>query len=370
MNETLKPYSDLELKDISKYFGKIVAADKINLTVKKGEFLSLLGPSGCGKTTILRMIAGFEEPTSGEILIKGECVTDIPSFERQVGMVFQNYALFPHLTIEENLAFGLKIRKMDKSLIKEKVERSLELVRLSGKNLRYPSQISGGEQQRIALARALIIEPDLLLLDEPLSNLDAKLRIEMRIELKRIQELVGITTVFVTHDQEEALIMSDRIVVMNRGYIEQVGTPTDIYENPKREFVARFIGEGNFFEGTVKDMNRGKAVVEAGDGQMTIFAAAKEGLKIGDRVKVFIRPENISVVPGSEGEGENCFRTSVTFTSYVGSMCRYVCRVGDSQKELLICVNNERGTLPFGIGTPMAVSWRPQNCIIYEVEND
>lgn len=368
MNTIWNESFDLELKDVSKHFGKVIAAESINLTVKKGEFLSLLGPSGCGKTTILRMIAGFEEPSSGEIFIKGECVNDIPSFERHVGLVFQSYALFPHLNVEENLAFGLKIRKMDRSLIKERVEKMLNLVRLPGKNERYPSQLSGGEQQRIALARALIIEPDLLLLDEPLSNLDAKLRVEMRIELKRIQEQVGITTIFVTHDQEEALIMSDRIVVMNRGDIEQMGTPTEIYENPKREFVARFIGEGNFFDGVVENIHEKQAVVKTNDGQ-TMAVENKEGLRIGNSVKVFIRPENINVVSGIEGQGENCFETFVTFTSYLGSTCRYVCRLANSQKEVLICMNNERGIKPLQIGTSIFVSWRPQNCVVYEIKD-
>ncbi len=367
MSERLDTSFDLELRSVSKYFGRVIATDQIDLTVKKGEFLSLLGPSGCGKTTILRMVAGFEQPTSGEIFVKGECVNDIPPFERQVGMVFQNYALFPHLNVEENLAFGLKIRKMDKSFIKEKVEKSLNLVHLSGKNERYPSQLSGGEQQRIALARALIIEPDLLLLDEPLSNLDAKLRVEMRIELKRIQELVGITTIFVTHDQEEALILSDRVVVMNRGCIEQVGTPTNIYENPERDFVAKFIGEGNFFQGVVKCMDREHVGVEAENGQMTIIAACKEGLKVGAHVKIFIRPENIDIVLEDQREENNFFKGFVTFTSYLGSTCRYVCRLADNPKEILICVPNERGTKPLNMGAPIFVSWRPKNCIIYEV---
>jgi putative spermidine/putrescine transport system ATP-binding protein len=352
---------------VSKHFGKVVAAERIDLAVKKGEFLSLLGPSGCGKTTVLRMVAGFETPTAGKILIKGECVNEIPPFNRHVGMVFQNYALFPHLTVEENLAFGLKIRKMERSAIQEKVEKILNLVHLPGKNERFPAQLSGGEQQRIALGRALIIEPDLLLLDEPLSNLDAKLRAEMRIELKRIQELVGITTIFVTHDQEEALVMSDRIVVMNRGCIEQIGRPTDIYENPERDFVARFIGEGNFFEGRVIEMGKEEVIVETESGGIEIVVARKEDIKVGDRVKLFIRPENINLLPEAEQGRENQFNGAVTFISYMGSICRYVCHLDGSRKEILVCVNNERGTVPFRIGTSIVLSWRPKNCIIYEV---
>jgi spermidine/putrescine ABC transporter ATP-binding subunit len=365
MSETISEPFDLELRGLSKHFGKVVAADKVDLKVQKGEFLSILGPSGCGKTTVLRMIAGFEEPTAGEILIKQERVNDIPPFQRNVGMVFQNYALFPHLDVEENLAFGLKIRKMSKALIKEKVERSLSLVRLSGKGRRRPSQLSGGEQQRIALARALIIEPDLILLDEPLSNLDAKLRAEMRVELKKIQELVGITSVFVTHDQEEALTLSDRIVVMNQGAVEQIGIPTDIYESPETDFVARFIGEGNFFEGIVKKVGGGQAVVELDNGRLTITAACKESVQVGRRIKVFVRPEHIDILPETQMEGENVFKAIVTFMSYQGSTCRYVCSLADSEKDVIICVKNDRGVVPFSSGSPIVASCSPNSCIIY-----
>jgi putative spermidine/putrescine transport system ATP-binding protein len=358
--------SDLELRDISKHFGSFVAASHINLKVRKGEFLSLLGPSGCGKTTTLRMIAGFVDPTDGQVLIKGKDVNDTPSYKRNVGMCFQNYALFPHLTVEDNLAFGLKLRKVSKEQIKEKVERSLDLVKLSGKNLRYPSELSGGEQQRVSLARALIIEPDVLLLDEPLSNLDAKLRAEMRIELKRIQETVGITSIFVTHDQEEALVLSDRIVVMNKGAIEQIGTPTTIYENPETEFVAHFIGEGNFFDGIIKGSNEVEADVEVENGRMRTTVAQTGGLSVGARVKFVVRPEYIHFVPQCESPGKNIFKGTIRFASYIGSVCNYVCSLDGLEKDVLVCVQGEPGQRPIAEETTVSLCWTPQSCTVFD----
>lgn len=257
------------------------------LAVKDGEFLTLLGPSGCGKTTTLRIIAGFEKPDRGEILFDGRPVNDLPPYERGIGIVFQDYALFPHMTVFRNIAFGLEMKKLPKTEIERKVRWALELVGLSGLENRYPEQLSGGQQQRVALARALVVEPDVLLLDEPLSNLDAKIRERLRGEIKRIQRELGITTLYVTHDQEEAMAVSDRIAVMNFGRVEQVGKPLELYYRPKTEFVARFLGLSNIIEVETTD-----GVVKLGNIEL------KMGTK--GRVKVFFRPENVKIHRGSD----------------------------------------------------------------------
>jgi ABC-type Fe3+/spermidine/putrescine transport system ATPase subunit len=241
--------SVLDLRNLSKRFGTHSAVDGISLSIDKGEFFSLVGPSGCGKTTTLRLIAGFETPSSGEILLNGARLNDIPPYERNVSTVFQNYALFPHLTVAQNVAFGLERRHHSKNTIREKVNEALALVQLSGKESRLPSHISGGERQRVALARSLVLEPEVLLLDEPLSALDPKLRKQMRAELKNIQRRVGITFVFITHDQEEALSLSDRMAVMNKGVVQQLGTPKELYQRPQCRFVAEFLGEVNWVNG-------------------------------------------------------------------------------------------------------------------------
>ncbi|NJE09545.1 ABC transporter ATP-binding protein [Thermococcus sp. MAR1] len=259
------------------------------LEVKDGEFLTLLGPSGCGKTTTLRMIAGFEKPDKGEILFDGRPVNDLPPYERGIGIVFQDYALFPHMTVFKNIAFGLEMKKLPKAEIERKVRWALELVGLSGLENRYPEQLSGGQQQRVALARALVVEPDVLLLDEPLSNLDAKIRERLRGEIKRIQRELGITTIYVTHDQEEAMAVSDRIAVMNFGRVEQVGKPLELYYRPKTEFVARFLGLSNILE--LKAEN-GRACLNN-----LCFDVGREG-----KVRIFFRPESAYVKPGDTAE--------------------------------------------------------------------
>jgi spermidine/putrescine transport system ATP-binding protein len=239
----------LELRNLSKHFGTHSAVDGISLSIEKGEFFSLVGPSGCGKTTTLRLIAGFETPTFGEIILNGVRQNQIPPYERNVSTVFQNYALFPHLTVAQNVAFGLQRRRLSKGRVREKVEQALALVQLSGKESRLPNQISGGERQRVALARSLVLTPQVLLLDEPLSALDPKLRKQMRAELKNIQRRVGITFVFITHDQEEALSLSDRLAVMNKGVVQQLGSPKELYHQPQCRFVAEFLGEVNWVNG-------------------------------------------------------------------------------------------------------------------------
>lgn len=285
----------IELKNIKKVFDDTVVVEDFNLTVKKGEFVTFLGPSGCGKTTTLRMIAGFEFPTEGEILLNGEDISHIPPNLRPINTVFQRYALFPHLNVYENVAFGLNLKKLPKSVIREKVRRVLEVVDLEGFEKRKISTLSGGQQQRIAIARAIVNEPDILLLDEPLGALDLKMRQEMQLELKSMHEQLGITFIYVTHDQEEALTMSDTVVVMSGGNIQQIGSPQDIYNEPRNAFVARFIGDSNIVDGVmVRDF-----LVSFGGQE---FACVDRGFKPNEPVQVVIRPEDVQIVPPSVGQ--------------------------------------------------------------------
>lgn len=285
----------IDLKNISKSFGKTTVLENMNLYIRENEFLTLLGPSGCGKTTTLRIIAGFETPSEGKVIFSGKDISDVPPYERQVNTVFQKYALFPHLNVYENIAFGLKIKKMQKDEITKKVTEVLKLVNLSGFEKRGVDSLSGGQQQRIAIARALVNEPKVLLLDEPLGALDLKLRKEMQIELKNIQKRVGITFIYVTHDQEEALTMSDTIVVMNEGLIQQIGTPVDIYNEPKNAFVAKFIGESNILPGIMhKDY-----LVEF---QGVTFPCVDKGFAPMEPVEVVIRPEDIQMTTAEDGQ--------------------------------------------------------------------
>src|SRR5665648_242490 len=281
----------IQLDGVTKRFGDFTAVDKMDLGIHRGEFFSLLGPSGCGKTTTLRMIAGFEEPTEGAIFLDGVDVARLPPYRRNVNTVFQNYALFPHLTVEKNIAFGLKRKKLPKAEIDQRVHDALRMVELEDRGKNKPTQLSGGMQQRVALARALVNLPAVLLLDEPLGALDLKLRRQMQLELKHIHESVGITFIYVTHDQEEALTMSDRIAVMNMGTVEQVGSPEELYESPKTKFVAGFIGVSNFIEGRVESSN-GMGALSYGENQRVIFGKPQDS-PVGDTVSLSVRPEKI-----------------------------------------------------------------------------
>lgn len=290
----------LTLENISKVFpsrgnvGEVVAVNDVNLEIQKGELVTLLGPSGCGKTTTLRMIAGFEFPTSGRIVLDGEEINSLPPHKRDMSMVFQSYALFPHLTVFENVAYGLNVQKLTKKTIAERVGRVLDLVHLTGYGNRAPGQLSGGQQQRVALARALVMEPKVLLMDEPLSNLDAKLREEMRTEIRRIQKTLNITSVYVTHDQIEAMTLSDRIVVMNEGVIEQIGTPVEIYRFPNSRFVANFIGRANFIDGVVLAQKNSKLTVRS-LGESVTLSNIKHEFREGEPVTLIVRPEMIQI---------------------------------------------------------------------------
>ncbi len=307
--------SYVELKDIRvSYDNQTNILKDLNLSIEKGELVSLLGPSGCGKTTTLRVIAGLIQPNDGQFVVDQQDLTKVPVHKREFGMVFQSYALFPHLTIRENVAFGLKLRKEKKDIIDQKVNDILAIVGLEELGDRFPKQLSGGQRQRVALARALVIEPKLLLLDEPLSNLDAKLRVAMRIEIKRIQSQLGITSVFVTHDQEECFSISDKVAVMNKGIIEQFDTPEEIYKNPKTEFVARFIGFENFFE-----LSREEGKYRAADGTMFLSTRQWEAGKHTGT----IRPDDIDIVASAEGNAHNTVTGLVKVRTFLGKSYQY-----------------------------------------------
>jgi spermidine/putrescine ABC transporter ATP-binding subunit len=347
---------DVELKNVTKRFGDTVAVDNVSFQVGKGEFFSLLGPSGCGKTTTLRMISGFEKPTEGEVYIGGELMTDVPPFKRPTNLVFQHLALFPHLNVYDNISFGLKIKKVPKGEIQKKVEEMLKLVRLSDYEKRRIKQLSGGEQQRIAIVRALVNEPTVLLLDEPLGPLDLKLREEMVVELKRIQREVGTTFIYVTHDQGEALTMSDRIAVMKNGRALQIGTPMEIYENPKFGFVADFIGRSNLFEGSYAD-----GVVEVDDlGRITV----EPETQVSDKrsVLICVKPEKISIERKLKGL-DNIFDGEVKETYYQGQVTTY--RVLLENESLITVVALSSGVKDiFRFGEKVKVGWNREDAKI------
>jgi spermidine/putrescine ABC transporter ATP-binding subunit len=309
----------ISVHDITKRFGKNEVVGRSSFSIGEGELFTLLGPSGCGKTTLLRLIAGFYTPDEGEIRFDGARVNEVPPHERGIGMVFQNYALWPHMTVFGNVAYGLKLREVGRAKIGERVAAVLEKVRLGGLGERYPGQLSGGQQQRVALARALVLNPKILLLDEPLSNLDAKIRIQVRAEIRKLQKELGITTVYVTHDQEEALTLSDRIVVFNQGRVFQIGTPKELYERPSNRFVADFIGINNLLEGTVRAAESGFLAVDTALGSLRALPNAE--LRAGDKCVICVRPENIAV--GGSGAERNLARGRVAFAAYLGNTLRY-----------------------------------------------
>ena len=305
---------EIELRNLTKLFGDVVAADHVNLTIEDGEFFTLLGPSGCGKTTTMRLIAGLEFPTEGRVLFDGRDVTGLPSFERNTGMVFQNYALWPHLKVFENVAYGLNVRKIPKDQVKERVLDALDQVELEGMEDRFPTQLSGGQQQRVALARVLVINPAVLLLDEPLSNLDAKLRVQMREEIKALQRRLKITTVYVTHDQEEAMSVSDRIAIQNHGRVRQIGSPTEIYNVPQDVFIATFMGRGTLLEGEVTSTEGG---VHMRIGNIILQGLDSTGrIKQGDKAACVIRPENYSIEEPTEPS--NVLEGEVEWAFFIG----------------------------------------------------
>ncbi len=342
---------EVELRGLRKHFGEAIAVDGIDATIRAGEFFSLLGPSGCGKTTTLRMIGGFERPTSGEILLDGVDVAQTPPHKRNVHTVFQSYALFPHLSVSDNVGFGLRRRRTPKSEIKRLVKEALELVELGGYGERRPAQLSGGQQQRVALARALVLRPALLLLDEPLGALDAKIRRQLRIELKALQEEVGITFVFVTHDQEEALSMSDRVAVMSGGRIEQIGTPSEVYEDPATVFVADFLGVSNLMEAHAERTGDGCTVTV---GEFPLRAGCGD-LEASGPVKVVARPERIELLSTDAGQQRgNCLPGMVERTVYLGTSLQVMVRLATGV-QLQASITNTGDTGGYSQGTPVSV---------------
>jgi len=372
----------VELRDVVKRFpnpggGEVIAVNNVTLQIKNGEFFSLLGPSGCGKTTTLRMVAGFEWPTEGEIYINDQAMGRTPPFLRPVNTVFQSYALFQHMTIFQNVSFGLEMEKVPKPEIQERVEAALEMVQLIGMNSRKPKQLSGGQQQRIALARALVKRPAVLLLDEPLGALDLKLRKEMQLELKSLQEQVGITFIYVTHDQEEALTMSDRIAVMNKGSALQVGSPVEIYERPNCRFVADFIGETNILFGKVKALDRDKVWISLHKPSCDILGFPLRDFRPGQEVVVSIRPEKIRMIDnptlgmGAAPNAPNCFPTRVIKTTYIGSDSRLMIDFG-SDVHLIVWEQNRLSVIDplayYASGQELWVTILPENVLVMPQE--
>jgi spermidine/putrescine ABC transporter ATP-binding subunit len=341
--------------DLEKYFGTVKAVDGVSIDVAPGEFVTLLGPSGSGKTTSLMMLAGFELPTAGEIYVDGEPIVTVPPYRRNIGMVFQNYALFPHMTVGENIAFPLKLRRVKKDEVVRRTQEVLELVKLPGYERRYPRQLSGGQQQRIAVARALVFNPRVLLMDEPLGALDKQLRESLQLEIKHLHEQLGVTIIYVTHDQQEALVMSDRIAVMNEGRIEQIGAPTELYDAPATRFVASFIGESNFLEGRVRDSAGDICAVDV-DGVGVIRAPAHDGLTSGAAVTATVRPEKIVFADDVPDRMTNHLAGTVQDVIFVGEMRRYEIGIG-GEARLVLKRQNRAGVAQYQRGDAVHVAW-------------
>jgi spermidine/putrescine transport system ATP-binding protein len=356
---------DVRLERVSKFFGDVAAVDDLSLDIAEGEFFSMLGPSGCGKTTTLRMIGGFEDPSVGTVYLGGRDVTDLPPYRRDVNTVFQSYALFPHLNVYENVAFGLRRKKVDKGDIERRVHDSMRLVDLEGFEERKPSAMSGGQQQRVALARALVNRPKVLLLDEPLGALDLKLRKQMQLELKRIQEEVGITFIYVTHDQEEAMTMSNRFAVMRHGKIEQIGPPETVYESPATEFVAGFLGASNLLDGELAGTSGDVATVRLTSGQSIRMPASKVPSDVDTVVKVGVRPEKISI-EADEGDpppDANWVSGLLRISTYIGVSNQYKIE-GPGGADLTVYVQNLGADEVPVPGRKVRLTWRPEHTFV------
>ena len=361
MAKTSNSDAFVEFERVQKsYDGENLVVKDLNLVMPKGEFLTMLGPSGSGKTTCLMMLAGFETATHGDIRLDGVSINNIPPHKRGIGMVFQNYALFPHMTVAENLAFPLEVRKMGKSEREEKVKRALDMVQMGAFGGRRPAQLSGGQQQRIALARALVFEAELVLMDEPLGALDKQLREHMQFEIKRIADNLGITVVYVTHDQTEALTMSDRVAVFNDGRIQQLAPPDRLYEEPENSFVAQFIGENNTLEGVIKDINNGIAVVELDDGEL-IDCKPINVSKPGERTRVSIRPERVEYNKARLKEGAHTLKAEVLEFIYMGDIFRTRLRVAGND-EFIIKTRNAPDQDRLQPGQQIEIGWMPSDC--------
>jgi len=348
----------VELSGITKRFGEFTAVDDLSLDIYEGEFFSLLGPSGCGKTTTLRMIAGFDEPTEGGISVAGEQMRGVPPYRRPVNTVFQSYAIFPHLNVFDNVAFGLRRAGVHKEELRQRVTEACEMVQLSGFESRQPNMLSGGQQQRVALARALVNRPKVLLLDEPLGALDLKLRKELQLELRTLQHEVGITFVYVTHDQEEALTMSDRIAVMDAGVVRQVADPTTLYEFPHDRFVASFIGQTNMFSGRVESVEGDRVTLRTQEGEK-IEATGQEAVEANSEVHVVVRPEKIRF----GGDGDNVLSATIEQVVYLGVSTQYIAQRPDGER-IVLYQQNAHDTAGPGEGEQVSVTWDAANCLI------
>jgi spermidine/putrescine transport system ATP-binding protein len=366
--------SDIRLDAVTKRFGETVAVDELTMSIERGKFFAMLGPSGCGKTTTLRMIGGFEDPTAGRVHLGGQDVTDLPPYRRDVNTVFQSYALFPHLDVQSNVAFGLQRRKVAKPDVKRRVAEVLELTQLSGFEKRRPAQMSGGQQQRVALARALVNHPRALLLDEPLGALDLRLRKQLQIELKRIQRDVGITFVHVTHDQEEAMTMADEIAVMNEGRIEQRGSANQLYETPQTAFVANFLGVSNLIDGTLRRREGGVAEFQTHDGAVLRVPVDRVSDANGGALCAGVRPEKIDLLPAdgttAPRAGDNVLRGRVSVAAYLGVAIQYVIAAAGGEELTVMAQNKDgTGTSTFGPGTEVQLAWSPDHTFIVSKES-
>jgi spermidine/putrescine transport system ATP-binding protein len=359
---------DIRLSAVTKRFAETLAVDDLSLEIERGSFFAMLGPSGCGKTTTLRMIGGFEDPTEGRVFLGGADVTDHPPFRRDVNTVFQSYALFPHLTVERNISFGLERRKVGKDEIRRRVGEILELVQLGGLGKRRPSHLSGGQQQRVALARALVNHPRALLLDEPLGALDLRLRRQLQIELKRIQQDVGITFVHVTHDQEEALTMADTIAVMNEGRIEQMGSGEDLYERPRTEFVANFLGISNLLDGEVSSRGGEMASFHTEEGDRVLVSEDRVAAAGSGALRVGVRPEKIEItLESAQANGSmNRVRGHVTVASYLGVSIHYVVTTPAGREITVIAQNRDVGAESIGPGREVSLAWDPTHTFVVQ----
>jgi spermidine/putrescine transport system ATP-binding protein len=356
------------LDRVVKHFGSMVAVDRLSLEIRRGEFFSMLGPSGCGKTTTLRLIGGFESPDEGLVRLDGQDVTDLPAYKRNVNTVFQSYGLFPHLSVFDNVAFGLRRKKVAAKEVERRVTEALELVNLAGYGKRRRAQLSGGQQQRVALARALVNRPQVLLLDEPLGALDLKLRKQMQLELKRIQKEVGITFIFVTHDQEEAMTISDRIAVMNKGRIEQLGPPEEVYERPATEFVAEFLGASNLLDGTYGGSQGGWGSVDLDSGAK-IRIPVNADRRAGERVRVGVRPEKIQILPAGAGltPTQNMVAATLRSAVFAGVSFQYFFQTKEG-REMSAFDRNASGAAVANPGDAVHLAWAPEHTFVIPVE--
>jgi iron(III) transport system ATP-binding protein len=347
----------VRLENVTRTFGPVTAADSVTLDVAQGELFFLLGPSGCGKTTLLRTVAGFEAPDSGRVLFDGKDVTSVPPHRRNTGMVFQNYALWPHMTVFDNVAYGLRVRKTSRAEVARRVDAALEMVRMPRERDRYPNQLSGGQQQRVALARALVINPACLLLDEPLSNLDAKLRLEMRAEIRRIHDETAVTTIYVTHDQKEALSMAERLAILSAGRVIQVGRPGEVYRDPVDAFVAAFIGETNLLPGTVAAVDEGRVTVDTEIGRVVGTAKSSYAARQGARAVASVRPEDVLL--GARTQGANAFEGTLEEYTFLGEVGQYAVLVGRRSIKAVVAAPCD-----VAAGERLAVSFDPGKVLV------